>query len=408
VPFESSSAAATGKPSVPRFRHWQYIGLAYTLGLVLVGANIPTPLYRIYQQIYGFSTAVLTVIFVAYVAGVILGLVVAGGASDRLGRKALLVPAVVAGICSGVAFAAASGVGWLVAGRALAGVSTGIVTSVIPAALVDYEPHGRPSKAALVASAVTVGGLACGPLVSALLVQYAPWPTTSVYVLYVLASVPSVAVIAALPYSRHQRQSGWLSALRPRRLELSGKARAAFRRATVAFVPGWVGTALFFSLGPTLSAKVLHTTNIVSISGVVLEVFAVSAVIQLLSRNANTRLATLGGLALFACGLGLVPLSVANTSPALLVGASFAVGAGQGLSHRATQDEVTRNAPTAIRGQTVAVFFIAGYLAVGTLIPTLGVVIDGSGLVRGLSAFALVVSLLAVTGFAMHLPDHDL
>jgi MFS family permease len=375
---------------------------------VLVGANIPTPLYRIYQHIYGFSTGVLTVIFVTYVAGVMIGLVVAGGASDRLGRKALLVPAAIAGVCSGVAFAAASGVGWLLAGRALAGVCTGIATSVIPAALVDYEPRARPGRAALVASAVTVGGLACGPLVSALLVQYAPWPTTSVYVLYVLASVPSVAVIAALPYSRNEHQGGWLAALRPRRLEISGKARAAFRRATVAFVPGWVGTALFFSLGPTLSAKVLHTTNNVAISGVVLEVFVVSALVQLLSRNANTRLATLGGLALFGCGLGLIPLSVATTSPVLLVGASFAVGAGQGLSHRATQDEVTRNAPTAVRGQTVAVFFVAGYLAVGTLIPTLGAVIDAFGLVTGLSGFALVVCLLAVTGFALHLPDHDL
>jgi MFS family permease len=374
---------------------------------VLVGANIPTPLYRIYQHIYGFSTGVLTVIFVTYVAGVVIGLVVAGGASDRLGRKALLIPAAIAGICSAVAFAAANGVGWLLLGRALAGLCTGVVTSVIPAALVDFEPRGRAGKAALVASAVTVSGLACGPMVAALLVQYAPWPTQSVYVLYVLASVPSVALIASLPHSPNERQTGWLAALRPRRLVISGRARAAFRRATVAFVPGWVGTALFFSLGPTLSARVLHTTNNAVISAVVLEVFVVSALAQLLSRNANTRLATLFGLAIFACGLGLIPLSVAGASPLLLVSASLCVGAGQGLSHRATQDEVTRNAPPALRGQTVAVFFIAGYLAVGTLVPSLGVVIDGFGLVSGLSAFAVVVCLLAVAGFALHLPNHS-
>lgn len=405
----SASAVSTGPPwrRGQRSSRWQFAGLAYTLTLVLIGANLPTPLYRIYQRLFGFSTGVLTAIFVTYVVGVILGLLVAGGASDRLGRRPVLVPAAVLGVAGGIAFACANGIGWLLVGRALTGLTTGVVTSVVPAALVDVEPRGNTHRAALVASAATVGGLACGPMLSALLLQYGPWPIHLVYVLYAVAFVPVFMVLATLEGGRGQklaRPTAWLAALRPRQPQIPVATRGAFRRATVAFVSGWVGTALFFSLGPTLAASVLHTTNNVAIAGVVLAVFVTSAVVQLATRRSDGRLATIGGLAMFAAGMGLVPLALVLESSAVLVVAALAVGGGQGLSHRAAQDEITRNAPPQQRGRMVAAFFIAGYFAVAVLMVGLGLAIDDFGLLKGLAGFALVVSTLALVGLGLYLP----
>lgn len=390
-----------GSPA-PTAQGWRFAGVAYALALVLVGANFPTPLYPVYQRVYGFSATVLTVVFVTYAAGVVFALLVAGRASDELGRRAVLVPAVATAGASAALFAAAGGVFSLLAARALAGLATGAMVAVAPAALADLEPHGRPARASLAASAITVGGLAAGPVAAGLVVEYGPWPLRLVYILEILLLLPALAAVAGLrPPERPGRPA---TALRPRPPSVPAGMRRLFVRSMLAFTAGWVGTGVFFGLGPTLAQHVLGSSDRLTTVWVVFVVLGTSAVAQLSTGRVPTRVAVIAGLTVFASGWALMAAAVALALPVLLFAAAVAIGAGQGVSHRAAQAEVTRASPEDARGRVVAAFYTAGYLAVVVLVVGFGAGIDLAGLVPAVAIFAGLMGTLAVLGLVLHLP----
>jgi transposase InsO family protein len=63
---------------------------------------VPTPLYPLYQALDGFST--ITIVFAVYVVGVLISLMLAGQLSDVIGRKRVLVAALILEL-AGAAFA---------------------------------------------------------------------------------------------------------------------------------------------------------------------------------------------------------------------------------------------------------------------------------------------------------------
>ncbi|HYQ08819.1 MAG TPA: MFS transporter [Xanthobacteraceae bacterium] len=99
--------------------------VAIQLGVMFVGAILPTPLYPLYRQAFGFSGVTLTLIYATYVLGNLAALLLFGRLADQIGRRAASLPAVAVGIASTIVFAAAQGTGWLFAARALSGFSTG-------------------------------------------------------------------------------------------------------------------------------------------------------------------------------------------------------------------------------------------------------------------------------------------
>src|SRR3954470_17483571 len=113
-------------------------------GLVLValffGAGAPTPLYVVYQDRYGFSAIVLTLIFAVYVLALLITLVVFGRVSDHAGRKPVLLVGVAVQLLAMVVFVVADGTATLLVARAVQGVATGLATSALSAALLDTEP----------------------------------------------------------------------------------------------------------------------------------------------------------------------------------------------------------------------------------------------------------------------------
>ena len=62
-----------------------YVVVGYTLFVVLVGSQLATLLYRIFQAEFGFSALTLTVIYSVYLVAVIAGLLVFGPLTDAVG-----------------------------------------------------------------------------------------------------------------------------------------------------------------------------------------------------------------------------------------------------------------------------------------------------------------------------------
>jgi len=70
---------------------------------MLLSANLATPLYAVWARQFGFSTAVLVLIFAVYALVLVPAPLLFGQLSDRLGRRVVIL----AGAGHGVAFLAA-------------------------------------------------------------------------------------------------------------------------------------------------------------------------------------------------------------------------------------------------------------------------------------------------------------
>ncbi|MGZ4277624.1 MAG: MFS transporter, partial [Solirubrobacteraceae bacterium] len=118
---------------------------------LLLGSNLPTPLYAVYRERFGFSSAVLTLVFATYMVVLVPTLLLCGQLSDRVGRKRVIAAGLVTAAAGLGLFAAATATAWLFAARAVQGLSVGMVTSAATAGLVELEPHGDRERAALYA-----------------------------------------------------------------------------------------------------------------------------------------------------------------------------------------------------------------------------------------------------------------
>ena len=74
--------------------------VAVALAVMFVGAIVPTPLYPLYQQAFGFSGITLTLIYAVYVLGNLVALLFFGRLADQVGRRSAILPAIGFGIAS--------------------------------------------------------------------------------------------------------------------------------------------------------------------------------------------------------------------------------------------------------------------------------------------------------------------
>src|SRR4051812_8441872 len=129
------------------------ISISYAFLVTMLGTTIPTPLYPIYQQRFGFGELMVTVIFATYAVGVIAGLVLTGRLSDEIGRRRVLLFGLACSAASTVLFLVAQGVPVLLVARGLSGLSAGGVARAGPAPLLHPPPArekgntGRPGGA---------------------------------------------------------------------------------------------------------------------------------------------------------------------------------------------------------------------------------------------------------------------
>src|SRR5690348_3429407 len=93
-----------------------FVAAAFALAVAMLGTTLPTPLYVLYQQQFGLSELMVTVIFAAYAAGVIASLVLLGRLSDQIGRRRMLLPGLVLSGLSAVCFLTTGGVALLLVG----------------------------------------------------------------------------------------------------------------------------------------------------------------------------------------------------------------------------------------------------------------------------------------------------
>ncbi|MFH9427881.1 MFS transporter [Streptomyces sp. NPDC017615] len=375
--------------------HPGYLAVAGVFAVGMMGTTLPTPLYGLYRERIGFSELIVTVVFAVYAIGVIVALLLAGGASDVLGRRPVLIGALVLSALSAVCFLLEGGLPLLYLGRVLSGFSAGLLSGTGTAAVLDLAPPERRGRAALAATAANMGGLGLGPLVSGLLAEYAPRPLALPFLVHL--ALLAVALVVTLLLPETVRHDGGRPPLRPQGMRVPPEVRGVFGPCALAAFAGFSLLGLFTAVAPAFLTETLGEHNLAVTGAVVFSVFCASTGGQLLMGRIGARAALPWGCAVLAAGLVLVGTSLLVESlPLLLVGA-IAGGVGQGMAFRAGLTAVGSAAPEEHRGATISAFFVVAYLGislpvVGVGALTVGLGVRGAGMVFTVCAIVLVAA----------------
>lgn len=366
--------------------------MAYAFAVVMAGTTLPTPLYPAYEQRLGFTALVITVIFAVYAVGVIAALVFLGSLSDQLGRRPAMLAALALSAASAVAFLLAGGLGALLAGRALSGLSAGICAGAGTAALVDLAPPGRQSFASGVAVAANLGGLGCGALLAGVMAASAPAPLRLPFWADLALLTPAFAVVIRVPET--VRRSGG-QVVRRQRLRVPAQLRGTFIRAAAAGFASFAMSGLFSAVAPTFLATLLQQPSPALAGAMVFALFTASAAGQLALGRMPPRTGLAAGCTGVIVGAGLVAAALEMGSLALLIAGAVVAGLGQGLSVGAGLAALNAQAPPGRRGEVASSYFVVLYIALSIPIVGVGLATQITGLRPAALIFTAVVAAVA-------------
>jgi MFS family permease len=372
--------------------------------VLMAGVNLPTPLYAVYSQRFGFSSAVLTAVFALYAFVLVPALMLFGQLSDRLGRRLVLLMGLGAGAAGLIIFAFAESTAWLFAGRAFQGLAVGMASSAATAALVELEPARDTRRPALLAGLAQAGGSGAGPLITGLLAEWAPDPLRLPYVVLLVATAAVGLLALRIPEPLRARSGRW-QITRP---AVPADIRRPFARIALTAAVLWAAVALFLSIVPSYAATLLETSNLALLGAITAIMLAASCAAQVVAhRGMASRRAQQAGLVLLALGLaGLVGASPLG-SLALLVVAAVLTGAGHGIGFLYAQDDLNRIAPADRRGEVTAAFITCIYVAVAGSVIAVGLLDSRTSLAVGVAIVASVLAAIALSAGAWHRHGED-
>lgn len=367
--------------------------VAATFGLFLFAAAAPSPLYAVYAARWHFSSAALTEVFAVYAVALLATLLLTGSLSDAIGRRPVIVTALLVQVAAMVIFILAADVRWLFAARIVQGVATGAATSALAAALVDLQPPDRPALGALVNSAAPPMGLAAGALASAAVVEYAPDPLHLVFWLMLVAFAALGAGVLLMAEPR--AVTGAARSLRPK-VAVERAARPTFTAVLPILIAGWAVGGFYLSLGPSLALQLAGSQNRVLGGFAIFVVAGVGSVMIVALRGwPPTRLMQIGCGALLA-GLAVTVAAVGATSVWLFFAASTVTGIGFGLGWLGALRVLVALASPSGRGALIAAVYVVAYLSFALPAVVAGYLVTRVGLHTGALAYAAAVGILAV------------
>src|SRR5690349_24468527 len=168
--------------------------VATLIGVAFAGSTVITPLYVLYEDAFGFSKLMLTLVYAVYVVGNLTALLFFGRLSDQIGRRATALPALAILTAGALTFTFARGTPELFIGRILIGLGVGISAGTGTAWLTELIGGTDKARATSLATGSNFLGIALAPLIAGVLADIAPHPLQLPFLAYLAV----VAVTAAL------------------------------------------------------------------------------------------------------------------------------------------------------------------------------------------------------------------
>ncbi|MGP4016745.1 MFS transporter [Saccharopolyspora sp. 5N708] len=387
----NTARAAFRSGSLSRPASFWFVGTLYAV--FLMASTAPSPMYAIYQQRWHFTTTVLTEVFAVYAVAILLALLLFGSLSDHIGRRPVLLAALAVEIVAVLVLAAAPDVGWLYVGRALQGLATGVATSAISAALLDFQRPGS-NHGPLINSVAAGFGMAVGSLLAGALVEFAPGPTLTSYLLLILGFVIAIPIVLAMPETV-ARRSALREVLRPQRPTVPTGKGAAFALMATTLLAAWIVGGMFMSLGPSV-AKGLVSGNPYLVGGLTVAVLAgFGGLAQLVLSGWAARRVVRIGAPLMIVGLAGVATSAIEDGAAVFFVSSAVLGIGWGLMFMGGFRMLIGLAAAEHRAGTSALIYVVAYLSAGVPSVALGFLSTTFGLVTATVVFAVTAAFFA-------------
>lgn len=359
----------------------------------MAASSAPTPLYSIYREHWGFSATTLTVVFGVYAIFLLLALLMLGSVSDHIGRRPVIVGALMLNAVSMVVFITASSVPLLIVARLVQGIATGAATSVLAAGLMDLDHKRSP----MINSVAPMVGLAVGALGASILVQFAPAPLQLVYAVLLVVLVIQVVAACFLPETAANRPGVWAAMLPT--VTIPQNAWRGLLAIAPMNVAAWALGGFYFSLGPTLIAHVtgIHAPVIGGLMVFVLTMAAAASVLLLRSWAPQRMLAV--GAATLMLGVAITLGGVDSSAVALFFVGTLLSGAGFGLGFLGALRSLLPMAEPHERAGLMAAFYIMSYLAFCLPAILAGVLTNAIGLTAASNYYG--AALIVLTGVAL-------
>lgn len=387
----SSKPRVSWQPTASRRQALFYLGV---LVAFLGASSAPTPLYPLYQSLWGFSSTLLTLVFAVYMFALLAALLISGSLSDHWGRKPVIGVAMALEMLSLLAFLLATGPVWLVGARILQGIATGVVTSAVVAAILDSDAR----RGALIASVAPLFGMAFGALFSGLLVAYAPAPMQLVFALLLGVLMLQLAWLPKMTETVITHPQEKLS-LRPH-VSIPASVRTTLLRVVTVSIAAWMLGGFALSLGPSLVAELTGLYSPVLGALPIFFLSLVGAAAMLVLRRKPPRLALIIGGWGLAIGMMFILLGIYQHAFGLLLTGATAAGVGFGAGFMGVMRTVTPLVAAPERSAVMAALYVIWYLSASVPALVAGMATDIAGVEMTTYAYGVIVVLLALTSLA--------
>jgi predicted MFS family arabinose efflux permease len=379
--------------------------VAYAFLIVMAFATMPSPLYGLYRTRDDLSALTITIVFAIFAAGTIAALRADSLIAARIGRRGVMVAAVATMMVAAGLLSIWKDLPALLIGRLLTGVADGLAAGTAIVYLIELRARADPkapvARAQIVGTSISVGALGIGPLIAGFLAQWAKWPLTLPYLVFVGLGAVGLAGLAAAPETGTPNH-GHATAASPKTGRRSARLPLPAAAATMA---AFSANGLFAGLsGLFLATTLRHPSH--ALSGIALFLVFTSGVASQLATTKlrAPRVLTLGMVSMLV-GLALLVVSVRLSTPnlALFLIAGALIGAGAGAVFKGTTGIVLQTSAPENRVAMTSDLLIA--LFIGLSVPVIGA---GLALDQGATApdtvlvFAIVVGLgVLVSGWAL-------
>jgi MFS family permease len=381
-----------------RFGFWLAVAAIMVFSAAVAA---PSPVYPLYQAEWQLAPAVMTGIFGIYVGGLLVGLLTAGSLSDYVGRRPVILPAVVLCLAALLLLGTADGVAVVWCARVLQGLAMSLVVGSLGATLLDLSPAGNPRLAATLNGALWPLGLAAGAVLGGALVDYAPDPTRLVF--FVLAAVTLVLLVALwfLP-SSSARRPGAVASLVPR-VSMPANVRGVFLAVLGCLLASWALGGLYLGIGASIVRTLFGIHAAVAAGLAMAAVTGVGAFTGILTQRRDALRVMVWGSAALVIGPALTMVAVATGTSWLFFVSSVVSGTGFGAGFQGGLRLVLAEVAAADRAGVLSSVYVVCYgafclpaLVAGFLTPALGletVVLAYAVLVAAMAAVALLIQL---------------
>jgi predicted MFS family arabinose efflux permease len=349
----------SASPAVAR-RGW--LGAGAALAAVGWGANQFVPLIVLYSRRLGLSPAVVDAMFGLYALGLVPALLAGGRLSDRIGRRRVVLPALlVSFLATGLLMAGGHQPLWLFAGRFLAGVASGLAFGTGAAWVKELSADAGDAAAGARRSTIAMTtGFAGGPLVAGVCAQWLPAPTVTAYAPHLVVLIAATAAMWRTPDSVRTGRKNVTEASPSR-----GLVRH-FLLVVLPFAPWVFGTAaIALAYLPALVADRVGNQAVL-FSAFVTGMTALAGIAaQPLARVARPlRVGRLlpASMTLVLLGFGCAVWAARTLSPLLVLLAAVVLGIAYGVTQFAGLAEVQQIADPRSLGTATAMYQVLSYI----------------------------------------------